>query len=85
MAAFALQWAGLLIAAAGVAVGIIASFRPRVRWFWPFGAALTCAGMAAAGTGSLMLHVWFGWFLLFLASMMLGIIAKVASTAPGVR
>ena len=84
MAGAALQWAGLLASAAGLAV-LLASFRPRVRRFWPFGAAILCAGCFALAAGDLISRDALGWAELFMASVLLGIIARVASTAPGVR
>ena len=86
---------GVGLLAAGVlieSVGLIALFASSVRWmprmrrFWPCGSAIICAGCVASGAGDLILRHWFaGWFFLFMALVSLGIIAKVASTAPGVR
>jgi len=84
MGAVALELAGLLIAVAGLII-LVASFRPRMRRFWPFGATLESAGLICIGAASLTLHHWIGYVLLFMAAVMLAIIAKVASTAPGVR
>ena len=76
--------AGALLATVGLVI-LVGSLDPRVRRFWPYGAAITCGGLVASGAGDLILRHWYGWTALFMASVLLGIIAKVASTAPGVR
>ena len=76
--------AGALIATAGVVIAFAAS-RTQWRRFWPFGSAISCAGLAAAGAGDLIRQRWLGWIFLLMASVLLAVIAKLATAAPGVR